>query len=1061
MIFFETRKEGERMKELKIYTILLISALMVACGGGGGGNSSSRVEARNVNIPINVPVIEKPLIDKVPAVPEVDKVPEVPKVDKDPVVPEVDKVPEVPKVEKVPVVPEVDKDPVVPKIDKVPEVDKKLEEDKILPVPNLKEDKNEGLSGKNVTIAVLDSDFKSEKFQDDFTKELGDRLTALEREDKKYNGSDHGLRVSSIIGGKSHGLIKDVNIVAASLGSYKDKVTNRIMDLNKREYEKILEKNPDIKIFNQSFGKGELKQFENLEHPYLYLADKVNNDWVELFNFYKENVKKGKLFIWSAGNYLPTVREDGSIGNELMKDPTLHGSLPYIINKKYKMNSRVDFRFTDKDARNLSDGWLVVVGIDPKTKKHYVPGTPPIIGHLAYAGRAKEWSISAFANALDKNDDSIGSSFAAPKVTAAAALILEKYPWMDGNNIKQTLLTTADIIDDMSQPEENVRKVSDLSDKYGWGLLNLSKALNGPAEFSEILNREMEGYHYFSANLGDTGKDSVFSNEISGYAGLIKKGKDKLILSRNNAYTGKTQIWEGALELWGNSFSEVNVGKNGELILKNNLTIAKSVENRGSLSIKEKSEPRILQNYTAYKNSITKGGVDSTLYVKGTVKIDPEARFELKREGDKYIPKNEDIVELIVSDHKIDGNFRGNEKDDLVNEKIESAENKVLAVVSRKDTEEYAKLHSNDATTLSVAKSLELAFHELDDKIKRGEGNIEELKREAALLQTTSLRLSPTNSNLDSLSGQLYASAQSLTFKQAELINKEISNRLATLGMLESSEKNYGAWMSYFYSKSKLEKEGYAKADTHLSGNQFGFDKKFNRTVLGVSFVHSNAKASFDRYSGNAKSESFGMAVYGRRTFYSDKIYVQGKISAHSIKTEVNREILNTKSSIKHKDVMLSSYLESGYQVRTGENTISPFIAIESNRLRRDAFSENSSSFALKADKKIYNQNIFKLGIREQFRFYMNEKIPTTLSAYVVKNWNLSNRSLDFDATFVSTNTAARVKGIGMAPNSTYFGLGIVTEFRPDIATYMNFDASMEKKKFANTMYTLGVRWSF
>lgn len=992
------------MKVLKIYTVLLISSFIVACGGGsGGGDSSSKVEVRNMN----PPVIERP------------------------------------------------------EVEKVPEVDKKPNEDKILPVPELKEDENKGFSGRNVTIAVLDSDFKTKEFQDDFTKEFGDRLTSLEREDKKYNGSNHGLRVSSIIGGKSYGLAKNINIVAASVGTYMGKITNRTIEVSKREYEKILEQNPNIKIFNQSFGKGELKQFENLEHPYTLLTDKPNNDGIELFDFYKKEVKKGKLFIWSAGNYLLTVKEDGSPVNRVMDDPTLHASLPYIVEKKYKLNSKVDFRFTDKDARNLSDGWLVVVGIDPKTRKHYVPGTPPVLGHLAYAGRAKEWSISAFANSLDENDDSIGSSFAAPKVSAAAALVLEKYPWMDGNNIKQTLLTTADIIDDMSKPEKNVRKVSDLSDKYGWGLLNIPKALNGPSEFSEILNREIEGSTYFKANLGNTGRDSVFSNEISGYGGLIKKGKDKLILSRNNEYTGKTQISEGALELCGNSFSEMNVERKGELILKHNLTITEDVSNKGTLTIKEKSEPRILRNYRAYSNSTTKGELDSTLYVKGTVKIDSDAKFELRRDGDRYIPKNNDVLELIISDHRIDGNFKENEKDNLVDEKIESMENRVLAVISRKDLEEYAKLHSNDTTTLSVAKNLELAFNELDDRIKKGDKNIETLKKEAAFLQRTSLSLSPTNSNLDSLSGQLYASAQSLTFKQAELINKEISNRLATLGMLQSLDKDYGVWMSYFYSKSKLEKEGYAKADVRLSGNQFGFDKKFNKLVLGISFIHSNAKADFDRYSGYAKSESFGMSIYGRKTFYLDKIYLQGKISAHSVKTDVDREILNTKSSIKHKDLMLSSYLESGYNFRTDRNTISPFIAIESNRLRRGAFSENSSSFALKADKKIYNQNIFKLGIREQFRFHVNKKIPGTLSVYLVKNWNLSDRSLDFDATFVSTNTDVKVKGIGMTTNSTHFGLGVVTELRPNIATYMNFDASMERKKLASTMYTLGFRWSF
>ena len=63
-----------------------------------------------------------------------------------------------------------------------------------------------------------------------------------------------------------------------------------------------------------------------------------------------------------------------------------------------------------------------------------------------------------------------GSSFAAPIVTGTAALIKEKYPWMTGDLIRQTILSTATDIGKKGVDED-----------FGWGLLNIGKALNGPA----------------------------------------------------------------------------------------------------------------------------------------------------------------------------------------------------------------------------------------------------------------------------------------------------------------------------------------------------------------------------------------------------------------------------------------------------------------------------------------------------------------------------------------------------------------------------------------------------
>lgn len=59
-----------------------------------------------------------------------------------------------------------------------------------------------------------------------------------------------------------------------------------------------------------------------------------------------------------------------------------------------------------------------------------------------------------------------GSSFATPKVSATAAKLKEKFPWMTGHEIQQTILTTAT---DLGDPGVDT--------KFGWGLLNEKKSI--------------------------------------------------------------------------------------------------------------------------------------------------------------------------------------------------------------------------------------------------------------------------------------------------------------------------------------------------------------------------------------------------------------------------------------------------------------------------------------------------------------------------------------------------------------------------------------------------------
>jgi len=138
-----------------------------------------------------------------------------------------------------------------------------------------------------------------------------------------------------------------------------------------------------------------------------------------------------------------------------------------------------------------------------------------------------------------------GTSVAAPIVSGAVALVAEQFPWMTNKNLATTILTTAS-------------RAANPDDEWGRGLLNIGKAINGPAIFEED----------FAANVS-SGYASTFSNNISGTAGLLKLGAGTLILSGSNTYSGDTHLDGGDLV----ANSQANLGSSGSALQFNGGTL--------------------------------------------------------------------------------------------------------------------------------------------------------------------------------------------------------------------------------------------------------------------------------------------------------------------------------------------------------------------------------------------------------------------------------------------------------------------------------------------------------
>ena len=544
-----------------------------------------------------------------------------------------------------------------------------------------------------------------------------------------------------------------------------------------------------------------------------------------------------------------------------------------------------------------------------------------------------------------------------------------------------------------------------------------------------------------------------------------------MILSGNSTFTGDTTVNNGRLQVNGVYASSINVRRQAILstnsaIIKNNIKNDGIMENFGSTEV--------AGNYESLENSRIVTDLNSNIHVKGKVNLN-NSKLEVKPEQNgerKYITSNGIVQNVITSDDKIQGNVTDVNTDEMLNTKIDQTENSVSAKVSRKNVLDYVeKISESDEMQKNTAQNLETAFQKLDQDIENGTaGNVAQFERKAAKLQA--LTSSNRAAVLDSLSGQIYASAQALTFQHSQTVNKDLSNRLVMLGTLDNVGDKFGLWITGLGANGKLKQDGYGKGDTKVYGGQVGIDKQFGENlILGTALSYSKADVKFDRYGGKSDANNFGISLYGRLGNKDVPVYLQGRLGVGFVDSDVERDIIlssndYTRAKINHNDKVYSGYLETGYDVKNanGDFVVTPFVGLTHDTVVRGSFSEEKSQFGLTADKKNYNQTAALVGLRAGKAVNWKGGSKTTFQGYVTHQRAFNKQDLSFDARYTGLPGATfKVKGIGLAKNKTWAGVGALTEVNKDFGWYVNYDGSVDggKGKGNNNVFTTGVRFNF
>ena len=226
-------------------------------------------------------------------------------------------------------------------------------------------------------------------------------------------------------------------------------------------------------------------------------------------------------------------------------------------------------------------GWLAATALDSSGNiAGDGKGNATPVLYANYIGNdAKLWGIAANGNARGE----VGTSFAAPRVSATAMNVWYKYPWMSNHLVTMSILTTAD---KMSGGKKGSGITTGPDNITGWGALNNDRAMKGPAMLHHDLIGQFavdsgrltaDGYtgsaKFVEVNVKDVGDSRLndsnytWSNDISGQGGIYKTGSKPLILTGNNTFTGGIVVNAGEMHLRGNNTAPIYNGTGGELVL--------------------------------------------------------------------------------------------------------------------------------------------------------------------------------------------------------------------------------------------------------------------------------------------------------------------------------------------------------------------------------------------------------------------------------------------------------------------------------------------------------------
>ncbi|MBZ6077187.1 autotransporter domain-containing protein [Microvirga sp. WGZ8] len=494
--------------------------------------------------------------------------------------------------------------------------------------------------------------------------------------------------------------------------------------------------------------------------------------------------------------------------------------------------------------------------------------------------------------------------------------------------------------------------------------------------------------------MNTKGYDSVWSNDIVGTGGLIKRGDGNLVLTGANTYEGGTNVLGGILTLNGSVASAMEIGSSATLrgtgVIQAPLTLAGTLEPGaaagGSFGTLTVTGNATLLPTSTYRVDANAQGQHDRLVVGGTTTLSGGALEVVLVNGRAPVDTAMEIISSEGGATGLFGTVRSNSVSAFLDPRLHYSGNSVTVSFERNDTS-FASTESNpDAKDVAAS--------------------IEALGPHNRLVEAIlALDAASADQAIDLLSGEAHASAVAAAYGDSRLVQDALLNRLraplvsrpttqvpaayaadkpgrpapvASVPYPSLDQRRFALWGEGFGSWGRIgSTASTAGLESSTGGFILGADARLTDGIrLGLAGGYTRTSFDVDSLLSSGSNESVFGALYGSATWGAFTLRLGASYAGHDIDTQrtITFPGFADATSASYNGSTLQAFGEAGYRFAFAGAEIEPFLGASVLRLHTDNFVESGGAAALVGYARTYNLGTTTLGVRAEAR--LSEEVP-------------------------------------------------------------------------------------
>ncbi|MGX1743319.1 autotransporter domain-containing protein [Bosea sp. NPDC055353] len=896
-----------------------------------------------------------------------------------------------------------------------------------------------GVDGTGVSVGVIDSGIFAQ--HPEFIGRYGGGYDYLTETAQAIDRSNHGTGVASVIaanrdGKGMHGVAPGATLIVAgaddSQGLFIDGAfaARAYADLQAR----------GVRIINNSYGDDRpITEFTRNS----YLSEDASS-----VSVYRRAVAAGILSIWGTAN-------------QALDQPSAQAGLPHLFPE-------------------LERGWLAVMAVGPG----YIPDYTNLCGVAKTwclgapgGGPGWEWDASLgdfvwmgvddgilVAKSGGGYEKTLGTSFAAPHVTGAAALVWQMFPFFSADQVRQTLLGTAR---DLGAPG--------VDDVFGYGLLDVGRAVAGPGRFD-----------WGDFVVEQPGGIAFFENDIVGAGGLVKRGAGELVLTGHSAYAGATRVEGGFLSIMGSIASPTRVAPAG--VLAGTGLIIGDVGNAGTVwagDARGVGTLTINGNYVqqpggVLMQQVSAAGGLNRLDVSGTASLAGQVAMG----GEPELLPREMTMPVLTAGQGLIGRFDG-----VAGPFGDGSAPFIRATLRYQPNAAHLDIRTAPFDTPGVCASANQCAAAAG--LERGlAGASSDLRGVALLLQAAGTREGARQA-LASLSGESLAGLGTQALGGFAPFGGMIGQRLSALRNGQAAPTSAGPAMAYASSGSPAVAmrlpaasapanvawlRGYGlsgrlggdlnagRGDYSGGGVIGGVDRQITPSFLaGFSVGFGRTETDFRNFSGKGAITAHEAALYG--SYGRGNLRLDGILGYARLGFENQRSIdfggLSRQARADYDGDRFTAALEAGYGFDLGWGTVEPLAGLRYTYLRQDGFTESGADgIGLTLGGQTAQSLLGSVGLKLAKTFDLGGS-QVALEARALWQHEFLDTGMVLDAAFAGAPAATfAVRGAEMGRDSAVLGLGVSARAADKLTLFAGYDVRLNADATSHAV-TAGLRASW